>query len=173
MQRVKVSLAFVAVLVLGGVAVVAGEALASEAPLTRTIEIRRSMTTSACRTGYLLVDGMAIGYTLEPGALAPDATSLTSIPNGDYDAFIRVDKKKWRLELKDVPRYKNAQIHIGNDPKDTAGCVLVGLKVSVDQCRVTDSAPALKKLQEMVFGETAPRPSTPVRVKVLIRDESA
>lgn len=58
------------------------------------------------------------GYTLENLSAA--------IPNGEYLGFIRTDHSPNRIQLEDVPHRKWIQIHNGNYPYQSKGCILVG-----------------------------------------------
>ena len=60
------------------------------------------------------------GYSLEP------IRKKGLVPSGQYDAFVRTDHSPNRIELLDVPNNTNIQIHVGNYPKDSKGCFLVG-----------------------------------------------
>jgi len=52
---------------------------------------------------------------------------MCRIPAGTYQAHTRSDGHLgWRIELEGVPGMKNIQIHRGNYPGDTTGCILVG-----------------------------------------------
>src|SRR5687768_1860415 len=82
----------------------------------------------ACRdgntVGRLLIDGKQVARTLEPGLPG------NRIPAGDYAALIRADGDLgWRVELKDVPGWTNTQLHVGNYPSETRGCILLGTDV--------------------------------------------
>ena len=52
----------------------------------------------------------------------------TAIPEGKYKVELAWSTKWGRVVpwLKSVPHFTGIQIHIGNTPKDTAGCILVG-----------------------------------------------
>ena len=52
----------------------------------------------------------------------------TAIPEGTYKVELAWSKKWGRTMpwLRSVPNFSGIQIHIGNTPKDTSGCILVG-----------------------------------------------
>lgn len=99
-----------------------------------TITVQRRIKNSKCVTGLFKVvssdvEGIVKGYTLEPPDLG-NRDRVSCIPAGEYKAYIR-DRKtsKWDydvIQLEDVPDREAIQIHIGNYPKDTLGCILVG-----------------------------------------------
>lgn len=81
-----------------------------------------------------------LGYTLEDEFRESKVSKETRIPAGKYEIIIQeilTDKTKdyqkrypgWfekHLMLKDVPGFTGIYIHIGNDDKDTDGCILMG-----------------------------------------------
>ncbi len=62
------------------------------------------------------------GYTLERIDLIA--------PTGTFAAFLRTDHNPARIELRAVPGRTNIQIHTGNTPDDSLGCILVGERFS-------------------------------------------
>ena len=52
----------------------------------------------------------------------------TAIPEGTYKVELAWSKKWGRTMpwLMSVPKFSGIQIHVGNTPKDTSGCILVG-----------------------------------------------
>ena len=122
------------------------------------LEVRRDPETLAggCQVGDLylsegvLDDLEQIGRTLEP-PMGGDATHPKGlIPPGSYRGHVRVDGKKgWRIELEKVLGFKNVQIHVGNYPKNTMGCILVGTDSVEDECQVTGSKEALGSIREV------------------------
>ena len=52
----------------------------------------------------------------------------TAIPEGTYKVELAWSKKWGRTMpwLRSVPNFSGIQIHVGNTPKDTSGCILVG-----------------------------------------------
>jgi Family of unknown function (DUF5675) len=66
-------------------------------------------------------------YTLEPVTRA-DTVKPRAIPAGTYPLTIRYSPKHGRLipHVEDVPGFEEIEIHIGNFPKDTIGCTVVG-----------------------------------------------
>lgn len=55
--------------------------------------------------------------------------NISCIPPGTYELFKRMKgKKKFVYEFKNVPYRTYIQIHVGNYPADSKGCILVGEK---------------------------------------------
>lgn len=65
------------------------------------------------------------GYTME-NAHAGDSGDKGPIPAGQYSASVRTDHDPNRVELQNVPGYKNIQIHNGSYPRNYKGCFGVG-----------------------------------------------
>jgi hypothetical protein len=105
-----------------------------------------------------------IGSTLEL-PWRNNISEISRIVAGLYTASTRDDGDKgWRLQLNAVPNRTLVQIHIGNFPADSVGCILLGSGRSPgNRCAVSGSADALKALRQS-YG-TTPRP-----IEVLIRD---
>lgn len=96
--------------------------------------------------GDLSVNGAFVCYTLELAWLWNEKYK-SCVPPGKYSAFLRHDHEdKWRIELTGVPGNRtHVEIHIGNYPKDSVGCVLVGTSYSAGN--VWDSGKAYEKLR--------------------------
>lgn len=80
--------------------------------------------------GVLFINGKSIGYTLEP-PWKYNETGISCIPEGIYEFKIYQSKKYKRkcLKLFNVPDRSYISVHNGNYPKNTKGCVLVGLNI--------------------------------------------
>ena len=93
------------------------------------IRIIRSEETDEAMLGQIYVGGEEIGYTLEqPWNNNQEGESC--IPPGEYVAYIR-DKETSRwdynpIQLIDVFNRSYIQVHIGNYPANTQGCILIG-----------------------------------------------
>jgi len=83
--------------------------------------------------------GRFLCYTLEDGYRKVKVPGETRIPGGKYEIRFRKvgthhkryaagfsDIHKGMLELQDVPGFKYILVHVGNYPRDTSGCILVG-----------------------------------------------
>jgi hypothetical protein len=126
------------------------------------ISIYREYPGLRCTSGYLAVNGQIIVYTLER-PWKDNQQNLSSIPAGTYPAILRYDHSdQWRIELQNVPGRSNIQIHIGNEPDQSKGCVLVGGKLGPDLCSIVGgtSAPAYAALKKAFYGTDSPN-STP------------
>lgn len=93
-----------------------------------TIRIVRKEETDQATMGQVYVDGEELGYTLEQPWNNNQEGSC--IPPGEYIAYIR-DKatSRWDynpIQLVNVYNRSYIQIHIGNKPEHTEGCILVG-----------------------------------------------
>ncbi|MCJ2097490.1 DUF5675 family protein [Methylobacterium sp. E-046] len=125
-----------------------------------TLTLARKYKGDACTSGYLAADGTIIAYTLER-PWKGNAPLISSIPDGRYEAVLRYDHTdQWRIELTGVPGRTNVQIHTGNKPDDSEGCILIGLKLSDDLCSVLESKKAYAALKKAFYGTETPN-STP------------
>ena len=90
---------------------------------------------------------------------------ISRIPAGVYKARTRTDGDLgWRIELDPVPKRDFVELHLGNYPKNSIGCILLGTgRSSSDGCMVTGSQVALKELRSR-YGPTE-RP-----IEILIKD---
>lgn len=84
---------------------------------------------------------------------------ISAIPEGQYKGSVRTDGKLgWRIELSGTGERKNVQIHLGNKPDNTRGCILLGTGDSTDaSCSISGSKQALQLLQAE-FGASLSRP---------------
>jgi hypothetical protein len=85
---------------------------------------------------------------------------VSCIPAGRYGAHLRYDKPDgWRIQLNTVLKKRSGiQIHIGNYPRQTEGCILVGMSYGPNS--VDNSTKAYKNLQKAFYGTDSPN-STP------------
>ena len=99
-------------------------------------------------------DWIWICNTMEPPV--KDNTENTAIPTGAYKfrlAFSPEFQTRVPL-LENVPERTSIEIHWGNHPKDTLGCLLVGSNVSVGE--LTSSYVAWKQLMEIITSNYQP-----------------
>lgn len=134
------------------------------------LSVFRQFPGKKCTSGYLAVNGNIICYTLER-PWADNQQNISSIPAGTYTAFLRYDHADhWRLELRNVPGRTNVQIHIGNQPDQTKGCILVGKKLGPDLCSLENSADALKAIKTAFYGTDSPNSTPNKNISVEIVD---
>ena len=103
------------------------------------IELYRNTFTRKSTSGILLVNNIFECYSLEDTNrnLESGGTKIlgeTCIPKGKYRIELYDSPKhgKETLQLVNVPQFSNVQIHGGNKPDDTEGCILVGNERSED-----------------------------------------
>ena len=98
--------------------------------------------------GKLYLNGEFYGHTLEL-SWKDNKKSVSCIPKGVYEARKRGgdDSAKYKyqhIEILDVPDRSKILIHVGNYPKSTKGCVLLGRTRALNF--VGDSRKAFYKL---------------------------
>ena len=97
------------------------------------ITVTRDQFTQESTGGQLFIDGVFQCFTLEPVTRADDVKPR-AIPEGTYTLDIRFSPKHGRNvpHVENVPGFVEIEIHIGNFPRDTEGCCLVGITRSQD-----------------------------------------
>ena len=134
------------------------------------LTIARKFKSAQCTSGYLAVDGQIIAYTLEL-PWQGNTPLISSIPTGQYPGILRYDHTdQWRIELQNVPGRSNVQIHTGNTPDDSSGCILVGASLSPNLCGVTGSAKAYADLQTAFYGTANPIATPDKSITVDVED---
>ena len=103
-----------------------------------------------------------LGYKLSNALELPMRNNLpdiSAIPIGVYEGRVRTDGALgWRIELSGTKERKNIQIHVGNTPVDTIGCILPGMGNSTDaNCSVAGSVAAMQVLKD-AYGSDNGRP---------------
>jgi len=135
------------------------------------LEIIRNKQQSLHSTiGKLYVNSSPQCYTLEP-PLLPDLASgngFVCIPPGTYKLTIRWsnEHKKLLPHVEDVPGRTAIEIHIGNFPRDTKGCALVGKTQNVPDF-IGMSGDAFTDLLNLLYsGATLRNPDAPEQEQV-------
>ena len=117
------------------------------------LQIKRFKATDLSVIGTLSVNGQQLCYTLEE-AWRNNQKGHSCVGLGTYSAFIRYNssksKREWCFQLHDANGRTAIQIHIGNQPSHTEGCILVG--TSYSENFVGASTQAYQKLQDHIFG---------------------
>ncbi len=100
-------------------------------PMNLNLRVVRSIFTEKSAVGELFIDGKVFCYTLEP---PKREAKPRCIPVGLYDVTVRYSEKHKRLmpHVESVPGFEGIEIHPGNYPKDTEGCLLVGATYAPD-----------------------------------------
>jgi len=81
--------------------------------------------------GELFINGERICDTLE-NPWKDNQRNISCIPEGEYPVRLRLARESasrdyLHLLVQDVPNRDYILLHRGNTPKDTSGCILVGL----------------------------------------------
>ena len=96
------------------------------------ILVQRDTFTDKSTTGTLYLDGKQFCWTLE----LPNKDGLpgSCIPQGTYPVTVYPSPKFGRLMplLQNVPSRSTIEIHWGNYPENTDGCILIGLTRDTD-----------------------------------------
>ena len=91
----------------------------------------RKVPTEFSTPGELSIEDKFECFTLEPPTREQKPRA---IPVGTYTVIIAYSPKHGKNLpiLQDVPGDEGIEIHVGNYPEDTQGCILVGMEEGVD-----------------------------------------
>lgn len=118
------------------------------------LEIHRHTATPTSTLGDLYIDGAFFCRTLErPDADQPEVSGAVCIPLGSYGCAVTYfpHMKEDAPLLSGTEHRTGIFIHVGNYPKDSEGCILVGLSQSRDF--VGNSKDAFERLMERIKGQ--------------------
>lgn len=109
------------------------------------LEVKRRWFTGKSTIGELWVNGERFSFTLEPET-REDEVKPRAIPEGVYGVEIGWSPRHQRMIpiVEGVPGFVGIEIHVGNFPRDTEGCLLVGGSKGEDE--VGESAAAFSEL---------------------------
>ncbi len=134
----------------------------------RTISIIRVAESVASIYGEVFLDEELICLSMEL-PWRGNQNEISSIPAGAYAAILRQEKERdhgFTIELQAVPKRTNVQLHVGNVPKDSVGCVLLGNRAVLGKNKIQDSRNAVLKLKEAFYGDKPVSPDVSIRVIV-------
>lgn len=137
---------------------------------TFKIQVLRHVAKKNATMGELYVNGQLVAMTLEK-PWRDNEPFVSSIPEGDYGAILRYDKSRdgfFTIQLRDTSYRPGIQIHVGNQPSDTTGCILVGIGAKYGQSLLRDSKKAINDLKTLFYGSEIPDVCPDVTIKVRI-----
>lgn len=100
------------------------------------VELFRIVYTDKSTQGLISIEGVSKFTSLEP-ARGPEL-----IPCGTYKVIKEMSPEFNRItpHLQDVPGHTYIEMHIGNTPADTLGCILIGDTKGVDWIGLSEVA---------------------------------
>lgn len=120
------------------------------------LEVRRKEETSRSIIGELWIDGQKECYTLEPARTNPVNAGHPCVSAGTYNVIFTPSPHLGYItpELENVPGRSDIRMHVGNFPKDSLGCLLVGSGKATDW--ISGSKTAFAKLMTLLKTATDP-----------------
>jgi hypothetical protein len=128
------------------------------------ILVSRVKSTENFTISDVYIDGVPYCKGLEDRHREIKVMHETRIPEGTYKVELRTfgghheryrrkfpDIHKGMLWVKDVPKFKDILIHIGNTTEDTSGCLLLGTKADFSKGILLNSTIAYKKFYSKVL----------------------
>ncbi len=128
-----------------------------------TLLLNRFLNKDTATFGCISVDGKHLGFTLEDAVRQKKISGITAIPTGSYEILLRTnggmnksysnkfDNHQGMLWLQNVENFEYVYIHIGNKPKHTEGCILVGSSCDPTTDFIGNSTHTYLKLYDKVI----------------------
>lgn len=120
--------------------------------------LERAPSAHGCTLGELFINGKFFCYTLEDVVrTGAKVAGETAIPAGVYPVTIERSPAFRMLtpRLHHVPGFEGVLLHPGNGPKDTRGCVLVGLAKLPSNTKIYQSREAFEALMAKLLDATS------------------
>ena len=121
--------------------------------MTKELTLPRKWLQPRCTISPILDDtGQRLCYLLEDKVRPARLAHATAIPAGRYQ-IIRSHSKRLGFitpQIINVPRFEGVRLHPGNTKEDMAGCLLVGMGVMIEHCRVYLSKEAFRVLDVQI-----------------------
>lgn len=98
------------------------------------LTINRKKSTENSTISELYIDSMFQCYILELPVMSEPLPGRCAIPAGTYEIVIQWSPhfNRYNMRLVNVPGFEGVEIHTGNTPADTEGCLIVGTIQSPD-----------------------------------------
>lgn len=106
---------------------------------------------SAFTHGIITHNDVFICHTIEP-PWKGNQRNVSCIPDGEYTCTWQYWRKPKRVDIVDVPGRSEIQIHTGNHPSDSKGCILPGITRHAKDY-LLNSAVAISRLWEVTEGK--------------------
>jgi hypothetical protein len=135
------------------------------------ITILRNWQTDDATFGEMYVNGQLITLTLERPWLN-NQQGKSSIPEGNYGAILRYDHEKYHnftIQFTGTEPRSFIQIHIGNRPDQTEGCVLVGMKAKYQEKTIAESESALLALKKIFYNTEEPISCPDLEIRISVK----
>lgn len=134
--------------------------------------VNRVLQTKRSTTGRLSIEDASSLVTLEPPKvpnLPPDGNGFVCITAGTYPLTIRWSDK-WQKPMphvEDVPGRTAIELHVGNFPRDTDGCCLIGLDFGGLEDYISQSNGSFSSLMAILYrGATLVNPNAPAQEQI-------
>lgn len=128
--------------------------------------VKRHSFTKNSTIGDLYLNNSFEAHTLEPRRDQSQGKPYC-IPPGTYNFTLAWSPKHGRILplVQNVPGFEGIEIHIGNFPKDTEGCLLVGDIIGPGPDRISESTVEFNKLfPELTPGTITYEDTDPIQV---------
>lgn len=92
------------------------------------LTLQRSPSSELSTIGKLFIDAEYFCDTLELPVAETPLPERNAIPAGTYELTLQYSYhfQRYNLRLIGVPGFQGIELHTGNSPRDTEGCVLIG-----------------------------------------------
>jgi hypothetical protein len=132
--------------------------IAAKRKKNMTLNLKRIQKAGAYTEGKLYIDGKYFCDTLEDterplNTVNDKVYSETAIPAGTYEVqrYMSPKFQQYMPLLLNVPYFSGILIHSGTNPGHTAGCILVGEKLSDGRLNGNTTQKISKDLRERIF----------------------
>ena len=133
------------------------------------IKLARTWKNPVCTTGQISIDGEPRYFSLELPELFEGQSNVNDkccIPVGTYKVtrFFSPKRQYFVGLLHDVPGRSMIEMHIGNFPHDTDGCILLGMR-RINDYEIAESAVAFESFMEELTNALASEQTVEITIQ--------